>query len=351
MRCSKCHYLSFDPEPRCRNCGFELSLDDGDLFVRESDTPSSPFADLNLHPAPPPAVPVPESFSAIRREGRETARSAAAVLDVEESATMRKGPGRGPGETAARLESPRPLPRPAPTTELPLFVKGLPASQAPPGPRNESLVRLPAEARAPLAVRRAVPEPPATTAGPVRSSPPARSGPLDRDLLDVDRIEAVPPSERPVPTRLPAPPVAAMPAVGVVKRLGAAVVDAGLMGGLCAAVVWATLRWSNLPLERALVLPIVAPTLTFLGLLAVGYLVMFTAAGGQTIGKMALGIRVIGDLASPGADGVVTLGQAVYRACLTIPSVAVLGAGFLPALTGDERAVHDRLARTRVVRA
>jgi hypothetical protein len=39
------------------------------------------------------------------------------------------------------------------------------------------------------------------------------------------------------------------------------------------------------------------------------------------------------------------------RALFTLPSVLVAGAGFLPALMGEERAVHDRLAHTRVVRA
>ena len=24
MKCPKCHYLSFEPEPRCRNCGYDL---------------------------------------------------------------------------------------------------------------------------------------------------------------------------------------------------------------------------------------------------------------------------------------------------------------------------------------
>jgi len=36
---------------------------------------------------------------------------------------------------------------------------------------------------------------------------------------------------------------------------------------------------------------------------------------------------------------------------LTVPSVLALGVGFVPALVGDERALHDRLAHTRVVRA
>ena len=39
------------------------------------------------------------------------------------------------------------------------------------------------------------------------------------------------------------------------------------------------------------------------------------------------------------------------RSLVAIPSVLAFGAGFVPALMGDERALHDRLAHTRVVRA
>jgi len=47
----------------------------------------------------------------------------------------------------------------------------------------------------------------------------------------------------------------------------------------------------------------------------------------------------------------VTVQQAAYRSVLMVPSVLALGLGFLPALVGGRRAVHDRLAHTRVVRA
>jgi uncharacterized RDD family membrane protein YckC len=48
---------------------------------------------------------------------------------------------------------------------------------------------------------------------------------------------------------------------------------------------------------------------------------------------------------------VLTVRQALLRALLTVPSVLAAGAGFVQALVGDERAVHDRIAHTRVVRA
>jgi uncharacterized RDD family membrane protein YckC len=96
------------------------------------------------------------------------------------------------------------------------------------------------------------------------------------------------------------------------------------------------------------VLPI-APTVAFLLLVGLGYLLLFTAAGGQTIGKMSTGIRVV-----PGAGrGLrVPLGTAVVRAAAYLASLLPLGLGLAPiVLTADRRALHDRLADTRVVQA
>ena len=38
MRCPKCHYLSFDPEPRCKNCGYDLEVADADLALRTTES-------------------------------------------------------------------------------------------------------------------------------------------------------------------------------------------------------------------------------------------------------------------------------------------------------------------------
>jgi len=77
-----------------------------------------------------------------------------------------------------------------------------------------------------------------------------------------------------------------------------------------------------------------------------GYFAAFTAAGGQTIGKMALGLRVVDT-----RDGPVGPGPAVLRALGCLVSVVSLGLGFLPALIGDGgRALEDRLADTHVIR-
>ena len=60
---------------------------------------------------------------------------------------------------------------------------------------------------------------------------------------------------------------------------------------------------------------------------------------------MAAGIRVVSDDHRP--IGAV---HAVHRALAGAVSFMTLGAGFVPALFGsDRRALHDRLAHTRVV--
>ena len=95
-------------------------------------------------------------------------------------------------------------------------------------------------------------------------------------------------------------------------------------------------EWTSLPL---------APMVTFLGLLTLSYLGAFTAVGGQTIGKMALGTCVVDENGKP-----VDPDRALRRTSATLLSFVLFGLGFVPALFGDRRALHDRLAGTRVVR-
>jgi len=94
------------------------------------------------------------------------------------------------------------------------------------------------------------------------------------------------------------------------------------------------------------------PFASFLLLIAGGYLTLFTAAGGQTIGKMATGIRVIPADPAARATERVTFGHAAVRAAGYVVSALPAGLGFVPAFVGQERrALHDRLADTRVVKA
>ncbi|MDP2389946.1 MAG: RDD family protein, partial [Acidobacteriota bacterium] len=97
-------------------------------------------------------------------------------------------------------------------------------------------------------------------------------------------------------------------------------------------------------IEDLRVIPVV-PFAAFLALLAFGYVAAFTVAGGQTIGKMLLGLRVIGDDGRP-----IDAAGGVLRAvgCMLVP--ATLGLSYVPAFfSSDHRALHDRLAGTRVV--
>jgi uncharacterized RDD family membrane protein YckC len=342
MRCPKCHYLSFDPEPRCRNCGYGFSLDESDLPLRGPAEPAGPLADLNLKaPGPddsrsddsPLARPAAPAFAAVAIE-----RAGSRAVPSMPAAAARVSP-RPHG--AGRLLG-------TPPSELPLFVKGLARASADESttPTPDPPVTVPAAPR-PLGVRRRVADASVTRPRPPRT---IQLGPLDRDLLeDLQRIEKVERKD----TQASASRVSASPSdypAGAGHRLAAAGLDVLLLAVLTAGVVWLTMRWTDLSLDRLLTVSVMLPTLAFLVVLVEGYLLMFTAAGGQTIGKMALGLRVVGE-DERGAGQPLTARRAAYRVLLMLPSVLVFGAGFVPALVGDERALHDRLAHTRVVRA
>lgn len=326
MRCTKCHYLSFEPEARCRNCGHDLSIDDlgmPDLPLTPKDADDNSLADFDL------------AETAIAGLG-----SRAAVM----------APPRSSAATAVALAPMRPM-----TSELPLFVREMPDADAADddedddAPEPAPLVRVPARPRAPIAVRRTTPDPARLRA---RYAPPA---PHERDLLDeaetaadLPRIVA-PPAPRisePAPARIPAawfPPVAAS------TRLKAAAIDAGFLGTIAAVVAFCTFRQANVAMVD-FGIGAAVPLGVFFLLIAAGYFLLFTAVTGQTVGKMAMRIRVVGVSSDAVAGGRVTLSQAAIRAVAVLPSVLVLGAGFVPALLRPGLAVHDRIAHTRVIR-
>src|SRR4029078_3370239 len=135
-----------------------------------------------------------------------------------------------------------------------------------------------------------------------------------------------------------------VPSLGV--RVGAGLIDLALLVGIDAAVLYLTLRLAGLQntIADLRALP-PGPFGGFLGILAVGFGAAFTVAGGQTIGKMVLNLRVIGDDGRP-----VDAAGGMLRAagCMLVPATPRLS--YLPALfTSDHRALHDRIAGTRVV--
>jgi uncharacterized RDD family membrane protein YckC len=138
------------------------------------------------------------------------------------------------------------------------------------------------------------------------------------------------------------------------RRLLSGAIDVAILGAINYAVVYLTLRVLGLPIESARILPPV-PLVAFLLLLNGGYLVIFTVAGGQTIGKMIAKLRVIAS--SDGEDDAeieprVTAKAAVVRAGAWLASLAPAGLGFASVLfDADGRALHDRAAGTRVVKA
>lgn len=150
----------------------------------------------------------------------------------------------------------------------------------------------------------------------------------------------------PVPTPAASSDTSAVPeTAGLAPRLVAAIIDVVILGAIDALTIYFTLRLCGLTMEEWRILPLL-PVGVFFLVLNGGYLIAFTTAGGQTIGKMATGLKVIG-----GGNGPVSIGVATLRALTCVASTVCLGAGFLPAvLGGDGRALQDRIADTRVVR-
>lgn len=293
MKCPKCHYISFDAGERCRNCGYEFSLSvdltDLDLPIQTGQEPEGPMGDFGL------------------------GDSAAAE----------------PPRLSERAE-PQARPRPS-GFDLPLF-KGPLGDDAP-------LVTPPAVPRAPLAVRKGTPA----------IARPAQRPRAEEPELDLGVPESSAAVEPPAVSRRTEPLEA--PPASFARRLGAAAIDVIVLGAIDIAVLYFTMRLCGLELAELPLIPAI-PFLAFVLIQNGGYFVTFVAAGGQTIGKMAFGIKVVPAAPTDGWSDRVRLGTAVLRAVVWFLAVLPLGLGLLPALFGpDRRAAHDRLAGTRVVRA
>ena len=341
MKCPKCDYLGFETGDRCKNCGYDFSL----LSV-QSEPP-----DYEIHPASIDDVPVHD----IRDEGNDVVDDALRItLTPErpfgEESSLELGP-----DFAKAVTTPGPeaspvvpfIPSAATSTSdaaLPLFTPAREDEED-----DEPLIKLPAAPRPPLAVRR-TPDTPRLRAVPRRSFNEGGPRPSSRQssapgLQFAEELEPETPE--------PAPPQRAEPvAPGIITgqpgrpaaRIVAVLIDYLILLGIDAAVVYFTVRMAGLAPNQWRLLP-VAPMLTFLGLLKVAYFYAFTAVGGQTIGKMAVGTCVVADGGRP-----VDAARAMRRTFAGLLSFLLLGLGFIPALFGDHRALHDRLAGTRVVR-
>jgi uncharacterized RDD family membrane protein YckC len=305
MKCPKCSYLGFETGDRCKNCGYDFSL----IAVGPTSTP---MAD-----------------AIIRTDDAETGAPELWLDRMDRSMDEASRPS-AQDHLSGIISSP-----PSNTTaehSLPLF--------NPDDPDDIPLIALPAAPRPPLSVRR-TPEGPRLRAVPrmSRRAEPALN--FREEPEDEERAAPQPlPARTHVDRSIPAPE--GKREVGF-RRLVAAVIDHALLLAIDLAVVYFTLRMAGLDAADVQALPI-APLVTFLGLVKVSYFTAFTAVGGQTIGKMALHIRVVGD------EVPVDSGRAVRRTFAALLSTLPLGLGFLPAFFGtDRRALHDRLTHTRVI--
>ncbi len=285
MKCPKCNYLGFETGDRCKNCGYDFSLID-------LSPPDDVDVDLTLE------LPATQTATATPSWTEEVDRALGAAAP--------------------------------PVVPLPLFT---PAAD---DDDDAPLIKLPATPRPPLAVRK-TPEIPRLRAVP-RPAPRTSAEPV-LDFADAPAEEAVEEEAPPVSmTHAPALPGTAG------ARLAAVAVDHLILAAIDASVIYLTLRMAQLGAGDWALLPL-APLATFLVLLKVSYFGAFTAIGGQTIGKMAMGLRVVTDNGEP-----VDAARAIRRTLAGTLSTAVLGLGFIPALLGPGgRALHDHVAHTRVV--
>lgn len=320
MKCPKCSYLGFETGDRCRNCGYDFSL-----ILDSKATPAE--MDLELRRDVPDTADVSDWMIRTDVEPAPPVRSVSSP-----SARASTSPSVGAG---ARSE-----PRASRDSKLPLF------TSSPLERGDEPLIKLPVTPRPPLAVRRTPDNPRLRVASSaIRSVERSPALEFDDAVRSVEEVEA--------PAPLPAPPISApvrqravarADVSGPLARVVAAAIDHVLLGAIDLAVVYFTLRISGISMDEWTVLPLV-PLMFFLLILKIAYFYAFTAVGGQTIGKMTLRIRVVGE-----DHDSIDATLALRRTLLGAASTAALGLGLLPAFFDPERrAFHDRMARTRVI--
>jgi len=324
VKCPKCNYLGFETGDRCKNCGYDFSLltiDDPDRIESDLDLRGDDPAD-----AADWLAQVESAAPAARPE----------TPDVDLRATRAPDALSPGGEPRSQAE--------AEDEGLPLFTPALDDD-------DEPLIKVPSEPRPPLAVRR-TPDTPrlraietSIDADPDLESESEPTPPLHFDDDDQDAPPPLPVDRRSASRLWKDTDRTAHGGVsGPGARAAALAIDHLTLGGIDAAVVYFTVRMAGLTMDQWTVLPPV-PLAGFLLLIKLSYFCVFTAVGGQTIGKMAARIRVV-----TADDRPLDAALALRRTLAGLLSAVPLGLGFLPALFGsDRRALHDRLARTRVV--
>ena len=317
MKCSKCGYLGFENVDRCHNCGYDFSLAQAyelpELTMRQEREEPQGLDDYALVDA----AAAPKSDSLRAEFGVGFGRMSA-------------------GPVAAAIAEPRPISRETPSA-MPLFAPGI--------DDDTPLITKASPPRAPLAVRRSTPEMARLRA---ITSTPQKLASLDLGLdlgMPIGSQEPrLIPSDRAQTSK--AEPHERLEDAGVSRRVIAAAVDSLILLAIDVVVIYFTMQICGVSIDEFGLLP-KGPLVVFLVVQNVGYLVAFTA-GGQTLGKMAAGIKVISD----GADASLDVGCALKRTVMWLLLAFPAGLGLLPALFDHEhRGLHDRFAGTRVVRA
>jgi uncharacterized RDD family membrane protein YckC len=225
-----------------------------------------------------------------------------------------------------------------PLPALPLFARTVVAAGA---GDDTPLITRPSAPRAPLAVRRSTPDVPRLR------TPAPRTATLHLDLALADETSTSPSrqqrSDSAAATRSNSHDAED---AGVSLRLIAAAVDSGLLLAIDIAVIYFTMQICSVSMSELALLPKV-PLAAFLLVQNIGYLLAFTA-GGQTLGKMAAGLRIVA--ADPGEP--LNMNCALKRTAASLVLAVPAGLGLLSAcFSRDHRGLHDRFAGTRVVRA
>ena len=299
MKCPKCGYLGFEQVVTCRNCGYAFSLS-------------------------PQAAPTFVPELTLKTDSAEEIRPLDDLSFVD-------------GAMSAAVHA-----APPPPGELPLF--------GPPITDDVPMITRASPPRSPLAVRRSTPDVPR-----VRLTPPRAQklnltpdGPEIAELgEESSRSGSMTPAARARDGEwsIYEPPLTEEDAAVGARGLAAAI-DLVILLAIDAAVVYFTMQICGVGMDELGLLPR-GPLLAFLLVQNGGYLVAFTA-GGQTLGKMAAGIKVVA--ASPRLP--LDLGRAAVRELIWLLLAAPAGLGLLTTIFArDRRGIHDRFAGTRVVRA
>ena len=337
MKCPKCAYLGFEHVERCRNCGYDFLLSRSaglpELAFRHAAAEPNPLADLELVDRTSRADT--DNFAA------EMDRDINRVLSMTRPLRMDDPPVASQAAVAIAPAPPVPRPvaqAPAAAPKMPLFATAA-ADDVP-------LITKASPPRQPLAVRRATPE-----VARVRAEAP-RPSVLDLPL-DLGQPETVGGRPRHAPVAAtgsrwgePSREDADGDAATLGERMTAVAIDLFILATIDAAVVYFTMQICAVSFVELAIVP-KAPLVAFLLVQNGGYLIAFTV-GGQTLGKMAAGIKVV----PTESDATLDVGRAVLRTCLWAILAVPAGLGFLPAFfSRDHRGLHDRCAGTRVVRA